>query len=92
MIKEVCNLVKKSPSRETKLNEIRETAKDKNRSIGAFALHDGLVTERCICFQQPWTIKGTVGMVVKLFQRYQNESTKNWSKSNYEVIQVHVCM
>ena len=27
MIKEVCNLVKKSPSRETKLNEIRETTK-----------------------------------------------------------------
>lgn len=42
IIKEVYNLVKKSPSRETKLKEIRETTKKKNKNIK----HDGLFTWR----------------------------------------------
>ena len=36
MIKEVCNLVKNSPSREAKLKETHETTKDKNQNIRAF--------------------------------------------------------
>ena len=36
MIKEVCNLVKKSPSREAKLKETDETTKNKNQNIRAF--------------------------------------------------------
>ena len=35
MIKEVCNLVKNSPSREAKLKETHETTKNKNQNIRA---------------------------------------------------------
>ena len=46
MIKEVCNLVKKLPSRETKLKEICKTIKNKYKKSARFTLHDGLFTER----------------------------------------------
>ena len=36
MLKEICNLVKKSPSRECKIREIREKTKNQNKGIGVF--------------------------------------------------------
>lgn len=45
IIKEVRNLVKNSPCRETKLKEIREMTKNK-RTSDCFALYHGLFTGR----------------------------------------------
>ena len=48
IIKRVYTLVKKSPSRVTKLQEIRKTTKIKAKPSERFALHDGLFTRRCV--------------------------------------------